>query len=729
MPFIVQRRVGGDQQVKEHQGKTLRLGRGTNVDVRFDDPGIDYEHAVIEHTPFGFVLRDLGGQSGRGSGVWVNGERVERAELQEGDRIDLGSFEINARISGFGDYLFLYLEIEELGADDATSLSGLHSMTMSFASRELHDLARQARERHEAEQRSMEDAPTAPMKTVESSPDGQGAVGSDRPPSEVSASHILNLFSESGLDLRESFADFDQSLRDSIAQTRQIRTVKAEPETQTSSAPPPTPDEAETTTPPSMASLPPPDLPEADGWSTSLLDDEGSAASEPVAGTPEPVPAAPVPAAPVPAAPVPDAPEAPESKPRREEPAGIDYVKVYGLPGGLGVAWSLALVMVIFGLGAASLTALRHTELLSPGPLGGQHADAEGLTCASCHTGFVGVEEQSCMRCHERIQDHQQVMADERGCMDCHLEHRGGDALRLADTTICVSCHSSLSETQAAAGKFADQITEFSKDHPEFAVYVDSERRVRLDTREARSSDPGGLKGFDHFWHMEKLPKHLRRSCTDCHRQDEAGEIVPIDFEVSCRECHQLAFDPRFPGEETPHDTPTVVTGFLVGHYVGHREILRQLTGRERRLGGGSLSAEERLTLVAEAVAERTLRDRCDTCHVLSRAPEDRGKPTQVEVKPVRITERWFPHAVPFPHGQHVELTQCSDCHALATGSRETSDLILPSLVACKTCHRPAEDDEREPDRLARSTCRTCHSFHATPVEVRTWQTAEMTSP
>ena len=223
---------------------------------------------------------------------------------------------------------------------------------------------------------------------------------------------------------------------------------------------------------------------------------------------------------------------------------------------------------------------------------------------------------------------------------------------------------------------------------------------------------------------MQKLPKHLRRECADCHRQDEAGEILPIDFETSCQECHQLAFDPRFPGEETPHDTPTVVTGHLVGRYVSQRELLRRLTPREQRLGGGSLSADERLTRVAQAVAERTLRDRCNTCHVLSRPGDQRGDATKVEVKPVRITERWFPHAEPFPHGQHVELTQCADCHALAATSRETADLILPSLGACKTCHRPAEEVELEPERLARSTCRTCHSFHATPVEVRSWQQA-----
>ena len=373
MPFIVQRRVGGDQQVKEHQGKSLRLGRGTNVDIRFDDPGIDYEHAVIEDTPFGFVLRDLGGHSG----TWVNGERVERAELQEGDRIDLGSYELNVRISGFGDYLFLYLEIEELGADDATSLSGLHSMTMSFASRELQDLARQARARHEAEQRKGAEAPTGPMKTVESSPGdgagvgqgvGMGVASADRPESEVSASHILNLFSESGLDLREGFADFDQSLQESIAQTRQIRTVKAGPETEPSEAGPSETDSRDE--PAAPAPLPQADLPAADGWSTSPLDDpseEEPSATESETADVEATAAAPPPSEPTPTT----------ARPRREEPAGIDYVRVYGLPGGLGVVWALALIVLIFGLGAAAMTAVRHTHLLSPGPLGGRHADAE----------------------------------------------------------------------------------------------------------------------------------------------------------------------------------------------------------------------------------------------------------------------------------------------------------------------------------------------------------------
>jgi hypothetical protein len=385
------------------------------------------------------------------------------------------------------------------------------------------------------------------------------------------------------------------------------------------------------------------------------------------------------------------------------------------------VVWILALVVLLLGMGSASLTAIRQPDLLSPGPLGGRHAEAENLTCGSCHTGFLGVAETSCVRCHKNVHDHQEIMADDRGCIDCHQEHRGGDALRLAQADICVTCHAGLSETQAAQGKFADRITAFSVDHPEFAVYTEPGQRVRLDTREARTSDPGGLKGFDHFWHMQKLPTRLRRQCSDCHRQDEAGEILPIDFEVSCRQCHQLAFDPRFPGVQAPHDTATVVTGFLVGHYVQHREVLRRLTPTEQRLGGASLSTEERLTRVAQAVAERLLRDQCNTCHVLSRAVGERDR-TKVDVKPVRITPRWFPHALAFPHGQHVKLTQCADCHALAPTSRQTEDLILPSLGACKTCHRPAQDVEKDPERLARATCRTCHSYHADPVEFRSWQ-------
>lgn len=733
MPFIVQRLVGADQRVREIPGRSLRLGRGTGVDVRFDDPGIDYEHALIEDTDGGFVIRDLGSPGG----TWVNGEQVEQALLKPGDRIDLGVHEAKVSVQGFGAVQYLYLAFEEIGADDSVMRSGLHSMTMSFASRELQDLARQARERYQRERQEATgrkesergearppatEAPTGAMRTRPDEGPVRPEAADGRPAEEVSASHLLDLLTESGIDLRDSFADFDRELKQSIEErdsdaddldtegpTMPLRTVGATDATPESGA---------------ERDSPWSDLPLASVGERSAEPppvDESTAIAPAAPGAPKATPQ------PV-SAKVPSARSA-TAAPPDDEARTIDYLRAYGLPGGVGMAWSLALIILVLGLGSATAAAVRHTNLLSPGPLGGRHADAEGLTCASCHTGFLGVKETSCVACHGDVHDHQEVMADERGCISCHTEHRGGDALRLADPGACVSCHSSLSETQAAAGKFADRITTFAEDHPEFAVYVEPERRVRLDTAEARSSDPGGLKGFNHYWHMQKLPSRLLRECSDCHHQDEAGEIVPVDFERNCRECHQLAFDPRFPGAQTPHDTPTVVTGYLIGHYVEHREVLRRLTPAEQRLGGGSLSTEERLTRVAELVSARLLRTQCSTCHALSKSATSQGfvgaQVQRVQVKPVRITQRWFPHAEPFPHGKHVTLTNCSDCHALAPTSRDTSDLILPSQAACKTCHRPATDEETDPNRLASSTCRTCHSFHAGPVEVRSWSTSD----
>jgi len=63
------------------------IGRGRDADVGIDDVGISRRHARIVRTEGGrHVLEDLGSTNG----VFVNGRKVERAELASGDRVQVG---------------------------------------------------------------------------------------------------------------------------------------------------------------------------------------------------------------------------------------------------------------------------------------------------------------------------------------------------------------------------------------------------------------------------------------------------------------------------------------------------------------------------------------------------------------------------------------------------------------------------------------------------------------
>jgi diguanylate cyclase (GGDEF)-like protein len=68
-------------------GDPTVVGRGKEVQVRIDDAGASREHARFLETEDGkYVVEDMGSTNG----TFVDGKRIERAELQSGDRIHIG---------------------------------------------------------------------------------------------------------------------------------------------------------------------------------------------------------------------------------------------------------------------------------------------------------------------------------------------------------------------------------------------------------------------------------------------------------------------------------------------------------------------------------------------------------------------------------------------------------------------------------------------------------------
>ena len=62
------------------------LGRGPGVDLAFEDKTLSRQHATVEYAGGGLRVRDLGSLNG----VLFNGGVVEQAELDHGDRFQLG---------------------------------------------------------------------------------------------------------------------------------------------------------------------------------------------------------------------------------------------------------------------------------------------------------------------------------------------------------------------------------------------------------------------------------------------------------------------------------------------------------------------------------------------------------------------------------------------------------------------------------------------------------------
>jgi hypothetical protein len=225
--------------------------------------------------------------------------------------------------------------------------------------------------------------------------------------------------------------------------------------------------------------------------------------------------------------------------------------------------------------------------------------------------------------------------------------------------------------------------------------------------------------------------------------------MAPVKYATTCAACHLLSFDKRF-DEGVPHDKPEVVHAFLVKKFqeyiAAHPVALRVAKDPDRDLTERPILPAVRTLTPSQWVAERTAdaelllwRKTCRQCHALSNlaAMDDRQRaeyakhvafagfpPKQMiergtlyslstgvpppagmlpKVDPARITTRWLPHAR-FDHDAHRGFS-CVGCHGMALTSKETSDVLVPGIENCKTCHAPGPDH-------AESRCFECHTYH-----------------
>ncbi len=91
MRFEIRYATGAQHEV-ELSGTVAVLGRDPSCDLVLNDPKCSRRHAVLEAGPDGIAVRD----AGSANGIYVNGKKVERAQLGVGDTVRLG--EVTLRV-------------------------------------------------------------------------------------------------------------------------------------------------------------------------------------------------------------------------------------------------------------------------------------------------------------------------------------------------------------------------------------------------------------------------------------------------------------------------------------------------------------------------------------------------------------------------------------------------------------------------------------------------------
>lgn len=360
--------------------------------------------------------------------------------------------------------------------------------------------------------------------------------------------------------------------------------------------------------------------------------------------------------------------------------------------------------------------------------------------CSACHLSNLGfydakVLDQKCLACHDGPV-HQATQAFTPSCASCHADHRGAIRLAATSDSNCTQCHANLTPREGSS-TFVRNISSFESNHPEFAA-------LRLGRR-----DPGTIQ-LNHYLHLQPNllgpnGRRVQMVCTDCHRSAaDVGEpwtygdarsqgetlnsspavdskrdsklsasprayVAPATYAQTCAACHALQFDTRLP-DAVPHDKPEVIHPFIVAklqaYIAAHPAELRVPRDPSRDLPEQPVPADYRLLTPPQWVSERAAEDEellwrktCRQCHTLV-AGEGGALPN---IAPSNVTTRYMPNAN-FDHSQHG-LVDCGTCHAAATTSQQSSDVLLPGIATCRSCHHSGSE-------AAEARCFECHNYH-----------------
>ncbi len=383
----------------------------------------------------------------------------------------------------------------------------------------------------------------------------------------------------------------------------------------------------------------------------------------------------------------------------------------------------------------------------STGALSQAHHSLED-NCEACHAEpFKSVQDTTCLTCHQDIADHadkprqltgrgplskgdalQWAVAKQFGkegpgsCTTCHTEHEGAGRMEPTAQQFCSDCHGTMDTrlTDTSLGNAAD----FGTSHPQLQAVLFTAPGQTKPERISLAGKPkeySGLK-FPHEMHMSRSGGVARMAgnlgtkagygsslvCADCHTPtaDEAG-FLPVDMEEDCESCHSLVYD-------------KVGTTFRTLRHGDVEQMRADLAALDRvprsPAGSGILRGRQRpgqysrgglyyqnfgrptrsLVSINRALSPNGV---CGECHVPTTT---NGKP---DVMPVNLRNHFLSNGW-FNHEAHTQ-EKCTTCHKADT-SKSSSDVLLPPLATCRTCHMGEDDKTAD----VPSGCAMCHSYH-----------------
>ncbi len=394
-------------------------------------------------------------------------------------------------------------------------------------------------------------------------------------------------------------------------------------------------------------------------------------------------------------------------------------------------------------------------------------AKAADNACLDCHDGPIhhanSTKSPDCSACHREHRGRINLSAaSNQACAECHANlSAAGSTSRY--TNQIRSLEDGHPEIRALAGASRTP-GNIKLNH---AIHMKPIRRgppgptVQLECSDCHRSAAVHLTWpYADPLQLNYYPSYLRKISTDNTlaiapitpkpSKPSSGReyMAPVKFATACAGCHSLAFDKRF-DEGAPHDKPEEIGPFLFQKFwtyiAAHPNELREMQDPERDLTSRPLPPRTRAVTASQWVAEKTAvaeellwHKTCVQCHEMSLtslrdtriarwSPSDTGGATRIAstsraeasteqddrfrihdtnlptVAPANITLQWMPHAR-FDHGAHDGFT-CASCHAKALTSTESSDVLIPGIATCKTCHAPGSQH-------AESRCFECHTYH-----------------
>lgn len=396
--------------------------------------------------------------------------------------------------------------------------------------------------------------------------------------------------------------------------------------------------------------------------------------------------------------------------------------------------WLTLLAFAGSGIWLLAVSLRGDESVFASGPITTVHAQ-EHVTCSQCHTGWFrpaarllfpearSVHDADCIACHspQGRSPYHVPGAEDVACAECHREHRGRLLLKHMPDAYCTVCHADLKRSDSQPTQLAN-VSSFHGDHPPF--------------RALATGDPGRLR-FNHAVHCDPsgvpTPSGTLKvlQCDSCHRPASGGCYLGLPRYQTCQECHPITVPlPELAGiadnsdalrhlleQPLPHEEPALVRVELfrrLTHLVKQfPQVLQtefaQTEASPFRSGQASAKPlDEQHWLEAQLRrAEHHLfvgGGGCRLCHApTSDVTADHVRRRLPSYAPTNLKAVWLPLST-FSHAVegHRQL-DCNACHP-AVHSRQASDVLIPDMESCRSCHRPGGS--------ARHDCGECHRYH-----------------